>query len=904
MNMEQITSTRRPGEFRNSLTDEFNAYLERESRRFDAGECLRVDMHCHDHNSDVPDELWGRILGLPETWLKTGKLVKRLKHNGCDLVTITNHNNARSCWTLLDEGHDVLVGAEFTCFFPEDDLYLHVLTYGFTPAQEVVLNAKRQNVYDFLRYAAEHDIPVVMPHPLYLYSSNDHFDVELFQKLAVLFQRFEVLNGQRDLWQATLTLNWTRGLTPELIRTYARKHKLDPAEFGVDPEAPKVLVGGSDDHMGIFAGQCGSRLWVPNLRERLRREKPSELALEAIRAGQISPFGHVAENQKLNIALLDYFAQIATRIEDPGLLRILLHRGEASDKLACFAISNALLELQKNKHARKFFEFVHDALRGKKPNKMVKWNVSKKYRFCIAHLERIADSHNESLEVFSETVNDSIADLFTELNRLIIQRVQDSEFSKKLRVSESFSTEDLTRKFEIPSQLSALLLGAGTKHTQVSSRALGELAGKVSFPLMIATVLAGACLASTRALYKNRPFLNRFASHIGRNHHEFRVLHLTDTLFDKNGVSNSLTGKLRQIQQNDIAIDMLVCHESAKPEPHLHVTRPLAAFTLPDSGGQRLRIPDLLEIARIFYSGGYDRVICSTEGPMVAVALYLKYMFNIPCFFFMHTDWLEYIRSTTNASRHERDRIRRILRLLYGEFDGIFVLNREHRDWLAGFEMEIPEERIFLTAHHAPAVDTSATPIRKADLFEDATDDTPVLFIACRLSAEKGLADLPEILAQARQSLPDLRLVIAGSGPAEAELKQMLPDALFLGWVDKQTLASLYAGLDLFVFPSRFDTFGNVLLEAFAHGMPAIAYDCKGPRDIIEHEKSGYLANDSADMAGKIIGHFNWPNKRAAMRAAALDRARQYSPERIMTEYVRNLGLPAPACILEHRSVA
>jgi glycosyltransferase involved in cell wall biosynthesis len=194
--------------------------------------------------------------------------------------------------------------------------------------------------------------------------------------------------------------------------------------------------------------------------------------------------------------------------------------------------------------------------------------------------------------------------------------------------------------------------------------------------------------------------------------------------------------------------------------------------------------------------------------------------------------------------------------------------------------------------------------VKKSDLFEDASDDTPVLFIACRLSAEKGLGELPDILARARQALPDLRLVIAGSGPDEDELKRTLPDAKFMGWVDKPTLASLYAGLDLFVFPSRFDTFGNVLLEAFAHGMPAIAYDCKGPRDIIEHEKSGYLAQDSADMAGKIIGHFSWPDKRAAMRTAARERARLYSPERIMTEYVQHLGLPAPACILDHRSVA
>lgn len=179
-----------------------------------------------------------------------------------------------------------------------------------------------------------------------------------------MFQRFEVLNGQRDLWQSVLTLNWVQGLTPERIRAYARKHKLDPAEFGVDPDRPKVLTGGSDDHMGLFAGDCGSYVMIPNLQERLKTEQPSALALEALRAGNVAPFGQVGENQKLNIALLDYFAQIATRIEDPGLLRILLHRGETWDKIACFTVSNVLLELRKHKHSRKFFEFVHDALQG------------------------------------------------------------------------------------------------------------------------------------------------------------------------------------------------------------------------------------------------------------------------------------------------------------------------------------------------------------------------------------------------------------------------------------------------------------------------------------------------------------------------------------------------------------
>ena len=65
-------------DFRDSLQNEFSQYIQQQSQRFDRRNCLKIDFHCHDHNSDVPDELWGRILRLPETWLKTKKLVKLL----------------------------------------------------------------------------------------------------------------------------------------------------------------------------------------------------------------------------------------------------------------------------------------------------------------------------------------------------------------------------------------------------------------------------------------------------------------------------------------------------------------------------------------------------------------------------------------------------------------------------------------------------------------------------------------------------------------------------------------------------------------------------------------------------------------------------------------------------------
>ncbi len=901
--MSHLNDESKAGGFRASLQAEFNQYLLKESNKYNLEDCLKVDLHCHDRNSDVPDELWGRILGLPETWLKTKKLVKSLKKNGCDVITVTNHNNARSCWELIEDGQDVLVAAEFTCFFPEYDLFVHVLTFGFSRPQEKILFQKRENIYDFLRYAHQHNIPVILPHPLYFYTSSEHINFELFEKLAVLFQRFEVLNGQRDLWQSVLTLNWITSLTPEKVKFFAKKHQLNPEEFGVDPNKPKVLTGGSDCHMGMFAGHCGSYLWVPNLSEKLKQKSASELALDAIREGHVAPFGLVMENQKLNIALLDYAAQIATKMEDPGLFRMLMHRGELKDKIACLAIGNIMLEMRNSKNTQKFFGFVHDALAGKKPSKLFKWKVPKEYKFFISYLENIADAKEGPSANYVDVVNKTKNELFTHLNQLIIKRVKGLNLTPDDKNLNNLSTEYITRKFEIPCQISNLLSG-NVKSKNMSGFDIKKVVSSLSFPLIISAVLAGTTLASTRVLYKNREFLDKFANYLGKHSHSKRALYLTDTLFDKNGVSNSLSGKLKEIQKADLPIDFLICHDEAESQPHLHVIKPLVSFNIPGYTQQEIRIPDLLQIANVFYQGGYDRIVCSTEGPMALVSLFIKYMFNVPCYFFMHTDWMDFIQRTTNLNHHERDRIRRALRMLYHQYDGVFVLNSEHRQWLTEHEMEIPEENVFITAHHAQKRDDSIEPIKKSDIFSDASQETPVLFIACRISKEKGIFDLPEIIAKARQSMPDLRIVIAGTGPDEDELKQALPDAHFLGWVDKKTIHRYYSGLDLFIFPSRFDTFGNVILEAFTYGMSVLAYDCKGPRDIIEHKKSGYLVNTIDEMSQTIIDYFKAPESRHTMSQQAMTRASEYQAEPIMHQFLTDMGLPVSDEYKQQRSVA
>ncbi|MEZ5759245.1 MAG: hypothetical protein R3D86_13580 [Emcibacteraceae bacterium] len=124
---------------------------------------------------------------------------------------------------------------------------------------------------------------------------------------------------------------------------------------------------------------------------------------------------------------------------------------------------------------------------------------------------------------------------------------------------------------------------------------------------------------------------------------------------------------------------------------------------------------------------------------MALVAMFIKQKFNVPSYFFMHTDWINFIKNTTDLNIHERDRVRRLLRAFYNEFDGIFVLNTDHRKWLASHEMMLDKNKIHLAAHHSEPRNYSIEPIQKADIVPGANQDTPVLFIACRLSREKGV---------------------------------------------------------------------------------------------------------------------------------------------------------------------
>jgi len=873
--------------FRSRIREELENVLLRSQSLIPVEERLRIDLHCHDHNSDVPDERIGRILGVPETWLSTDDLLATLKSNRVEVLTVTNHNNARSCWELMDKGMDILPAAEWSCTMPDFGTGFHVLAYGFTPGQEARMTVLRRDIYRFAEYCAQEDIPTVLAHPLHFHAPLGKPPQEMMDRLGLLFERFECLNGQRDTWQNLLTSTWVEGMDEDRLHAMSRRCGLPVDGFCRNPLV-KRLTGGSDDHFGMFAGSSGTYLHVPALKERLARgEHRSALALEALRSGAMAPYGTPCEEEKLSGALLDYACQLALHMEDPGMLRVLLHRGEASDKVLSLAIANGIFELRRHNVTMELMRTIHRALHGHNPSLKVQLFTSKTFRPLVAKLREVAAAHRKGADALQDTLREVLPSVFRDLNKVLAKRVE----GKVARHKKTVSVKDLSGKLEIPTHFRVLFGSDASPSRGVSNLHLGEIVDGLPYPLLSAAVLGGAVFAAHKVLNNDRPFLDDFAKSIGKFEHPQRVLWMTDTFGDRNGVSHALAAALEEIRQRDLPIDILVCSSTLEEGPNLRVVRPVGEFTPPFYQGQTIRVPDLLELQTLFLRGGYDRILSSTEGPMGFAALLLKQAFNVKAHFFLHTDWLDFARRSLGLDEAAIDRFRRVLRAWYKSHDSVFVLNREQRDWLLSPDMGMVPEDLHLTAHwpepgFEPQPETS-----RDELFPSVPAGAPVLLFAGRLSEEKGVFDLPEILARLRQTHPSTHLVLCGTGPAEEELRRRLPDATFLGWTAKERLAQCYGAADFLVLPSRFDTFGCVVLEAMACGLPVLAYESKGPRDLVQHGISGFLGNRPEDLAFHAAQLLGDSQRMEALRRGAITRSQDYQPVKILDQLLSDMGI-------------
>jgi glycosyltransferase involved in cell wall biosynthesis len=123
---------------------------------------------------------------------------------------------------------------------------------------------------------------------------------------------------------------------------------------------------------------------------------------------------------------------------------------------------------------------------------------------------------------------------------------------------------------------------------------------------------------------------------------------------------------------------------------------------------------------------------------------------------------------------------------------------------------------------------------------EQTHSDLPVILFASRLVWEKNIETLIKIYQLAQQRATAAIFLVVGDGTASADCQRRMPNAVFLGNLDHQALADVYASADVFVFPSVSESYGNVVLEAMASGLPCVIADGGGSRDFVEEGINGF----------------------------------------------------------------
>jgi glycosyltransferase involved in cell wall biosynthesis/predicted metal-dependent phosphoesterase TrpH len=324
------------------------------------------------------------------------------------------------------------------------------------------------------------------------------------------------------------------------------------------------------------------------------------------------------------------------------------------------------------------------------------------------------------------------------------------------------------------------------------------------------------------------------------------------------------------------------------------VDRRLPAATslhVPFYEGMTLGVPGLPDLAETLAEGRYDLVHVTAPGPSGVAASLLSRVSGTPLLASYHTELATYAGMRSGDGAMEA-----ISRAALGAFYATpsRVLSPSPAADRSLLGLGAADSRI---DRWERGVDTDRFTPEKAE--RGAFPGELRVLYAGRLTREKGVDLLAESFLRARVVEPRLHLLLAGGGPEEGELRARLGEhATFLGWLGREDLASAYASSDLFLFCSRTDTYGQVVLEAGASGLPVVAVGEGGPAALIENRHTGILCQADADhLAGAVLQLAASPTLRRrlgeAARGVAATRSWGRAMEQLANGYRRALAEPA-----------
>lgn len=322
---------------------------------------------------------------------------------------------------------------------------------------------------------------------------------------------------------------------------------------------------------------------------------------------------------------------------------------------------------------------------------------------------------------------------------------------------------------------------------------------------------------------------------------DMNVAIFTDNDFEKvNGVTTTLRAVLKHAPPG-IGVRVYTASRHSIDEPQYFSLR-ARGLPIPFYNEMRVYLPDVARLRQAVAAAGVDVIHMTTPGPVGLAAMRIARQLALPMVGSFHTDLASYTHLLSGSERLGR-LMRRFLRWPYGRCTRVLVPSEATRQLL----IHAPVQGRHIALWRRGVDSDVFAPARRSQALRrewGVSDDCPALLYVGRVSREKGLQMLPAVSAALRQRCVPHRFIIVGCGPMDRELRAAMPDALFTGVLHGQSLAAAYASADVFVFPSRTDTAGNVVLEAQASGLPVLVTDVGGPRENLIEGCTGAVIRD------------------------------------------------------------
>lgn len=372
---------------------------------------------------------------------------------------------------------------------------------------------------------------------------------------------------------------------------------------------------------------------------------------------------------------------------------------------------------------------------------------------------------------------------------------------------------------------------------------------------------------------------------------EIRVLYFSDNLDEVNGIANNLRHVVSYMKRNGYQANLAGCAFNTRSngviENHYVVLTP-RLYSMDQLGyaNSELALPNFKPVLRLFKRYPADIIELETPSPGAwSVAIGAKIM-GIKVISHYRTDVPTYTCTLVKA-KWMHILVLFLMRLFYNMTRPVISPCEEYSRILKK-DIWVPSNAIQKIPRGIPLNQFSPS-TRGLGVWEKFGGSRPVRFLFVgRISKEKDLPFLEKLWHLLRQEIDSAELMFVGNGWYLDTLKANFsncPEVLFAGEQGGETLASLYADADYFIFPSGTDTFGNVVVEALASGTPAIVTDKGGPQDIIKDQGCGFILPFEKEtiwleqLKECIDIKLKQPEKYESMRRCAFERSRFFSLE-------------------------